>query len=382
MNESENNITNYFKELQNKLKDFRDKRGKRHELSFVILSFFIAILRSCGKLNYSVIHRSMKRDFEYLKNLVGENYTKPVSYSQIKRILAKIDYQEFNSINQDYFGKQINHTGEHWQAIDGKELRGTIDKVAGQKRSENIIQQINHKTKESQLIGFYNGAKESEKTIVQNFIEQSEDLKEKSFSFDALHTSSEFLENISKKHGIYLAQVKENQKNLLEEVKQIHNNLPVKEQFQTTEKGHGRIENRQGFLYPLNVECLNNRWKDTDIQTLLVIERKRFIQKTKKETNETAYFISNKKLAKKSGFELFNAAREHWSIEADNHIRDVNIGEDEIISFDRNTSRMMAVSISWALNLLRKINIKNNIKALREDICSNFSLMFSCFALN
>ncbi len=382
MNESENNIMDYFKEIQNKLKDFRDNRGKRHELAFVILSFFIAILRSSGKLNYSVIHRSMLRDYENLKRIIGEKSMQSVSYSQIKRILSLIDYQLFNSINQNYFGRQITNTGLHWQAIDGKELRGTIDKVVGQKRSENIIQQVCHKTKQSQLIGFYNGSKESEKKVVQNFIEGFENLNGKAFSFDALHTSSGFLENISNKSGIYLAQVKENQKYLLEEVKHIHSNLPGKIQFQTTEKGHGRIENRQGFLYPLNVECLSTRWKNTDIQTLLVVDRQRFIPKTQKETNETAYFISNKRVDGKSGLELFNAAREHWSIESDNHIRDVNIGEDDIISFDKNTSRMMAVSISLALNLLRKINSKNNLKALREDISCNFNLIFSCFAPN
>jgi len=382
MDESGNEIRNYYEELKNKLPDNRDNRGKRHVLAFVILSFFLAILRSSSKLNYSIIHRIMQRNHEFFKNQVGEVSIRPISYSQLKRVLAKINYESFNSINQTYYNKQVEHEGLFWRAIDGKELRGTIDKVAGQKRSENIVQMVSHQDQSSQLIGFYNGSKESEKTLVQKHFESEKELNGSAFTLDALHTHPGLLTAVAQKNGIYLAQVKENQKNLLEDCKHTHQHLIEKQQINESEKGHGRIETRQGFLYLLNVECLVSRWKDSDIQTLLVVERTRFITKTKTETNETAYFVSNKKLTKVSGLELFNAARQHWRIETDNNIRDVNFGEDEIRSFNKNTSRMMAVSISFALNLLRRINSKNNIRILREDLSSDRNLLFPCLAKN
>jgi predicted transposase YbfD/YdcC len=111
---------------------------------------------------------------------------------------------------------------------------------------------------------------------------------------------------------------------------------------------------------------LDNRWESSNIQTLLVIQKNRLVTKTEVETNETAFFVSNAKLTKESGSELFNAAGLHWRIETDNNIRDVNFGEDEIRCFNKNTSRMMAVSISLALNLLKRRNINNNIRVLRE----------------
>ena len=164
-------------------------------------------------------------------------------------------------------------------------MRGTIDKVAGEKRSENIIQQVSHQEKSSQLIAFYNGSKESEKTLVQKHFEAEKDLSGCAYSFDALHTNAGLLTDIAQKNGIYLAQVKENQKILLEDCKHIHNHLTEKQYINKNEKGHGRIETRQGYLYLLNVECLVPRWKNSDIQTLLVVERTRFITKTKTETN-------------------------------------------------------------------------------------------------
>jgi len=79
MDESGNEIRNYYEELKNKLPDNRDNRGKRHVLAFVILSFFLAILRSSSKLNYSIIHRIMQRNHEFFKNQVGEVSIRPIN---------------------------------------------------------------------------------------------------------------------------------------------------------------------------------------------------------------------------------------------------------------------------------------------------------------
>ncbi len=40
MNPNENEIKLYYQELQSQLEDGQDSRGKRHDLAFVILSFF------------------------------------------------------------------------------------------------------------------------------------------------------------------------------------------------------------------------------------------------------------------------------------------------------------------------------------------------------
>jgi hypothetical protein len=68
---------------------------------------------------------------------------------------------------------------------------------------------VSHIDKESQIIGFYHCHKESEKTIVRQHFEHQTELSG-SYSFDALHTSAGLLEEIAKKSGTYLAQVKNN----------------------------------------------------------------------------------------------------------------------------------------------------------------------------
>ena len=365
--------------MQNNLKDFRDNRGKRHELAFVVLSFFLSIMRSYGELNYSQLHRIMKLNHLFFEEIIGERNLRAVSYSQLKRILSGLDHENLNDINLKYFGKSIKEKNLNWYAIDGKEIRGTIDKAKGEKRSENIVQKINYKNREVKSIGFYNGSKESEKTVVKSYFKGLQDLQGLAYTFDALHTSKGLLREINTKKGIYLAQVKGNQKQLLEDCLHIHKNLSVLETFLTQEKGHGRIEIREGFLYPINTKCLDKGWKGTGIKSLIVIKRRRYITKTGKKSTKTVCFVSNQKLSYCSGKELFENARKHWLIESDNYIRDVNFGEDKIKCFESNTPRVMAVCLNWTINLLKRKNKQNNIRALREELVYNKDKIFSFF---
>jgi hypothetical protein len=58
-----------------------------------------------------------------------------------------------------------------WQALDGKQLKGSINKVKGGKRGETIVSTVCHAHLQSRIIGFYQGKKGSEKTVVKNYFE-------------------------------------------------------------------------------------------------------------------------------------------------------------------------------------------------------------------
>ena len=89
-----------FEEVQMKLSDSRDIRGKRHELAFIVVLFLTSILRSDKLLNLSVIHRAMLDDFEKLAHILGIKVAKCISYSQLKRLLQLIDYEQFCGIEK------------------------------------------------------------------------------------------------------------------------------------------------------------------------------------------------------------------------------------------------------------------------------------------
>jgi predicted transposase YbfD/YdcC len=340
----------------------------------------MSLLRCTGHVNLAMIHRRMVKEHGLMVTDTGFRAKKCVSYVQLGRILESIDYESFNKINTTYFGIQTNQIEGLWLAVDGKELRGTIDGVSGDKRGENIVKMVSHEDLESQIIGFYSGKKESEKTIVQQYF-QGQDTLTGAYSFDALHTCPTLLETIENKGGIYLAQIKKNQKELFEECQHMVQNLPFKYDFEDLEKGHGRIEHRIAGLYPLEVATLNERWQSSDIETLVAIYRKRERTKDHKISQEIVYFVSNKALTNKiAGNELYRAVRNHWSVESDNFVKDVNLGEDHLKCYKTNRSRAIASLFNVAVNLLRRKNITNNLSVVREECNFDRKYAISCFS--
>lgn len=68
---------------------------------------------------------------------------------------------------------------------------------------------------------------------------------------------------IARKEGVYLAQLKGNQGDLLEECQLVGKHLAAK--FKNTEfsKGHGRVETRQYRGYNFVASEFDQRWKQT-----------------------------------------------------------------------------------------------------------------------
>jgi hypothetical protein len=376
-----NEINLYYEELQSKLSDNRQSKGKRHELALVLTTMFLAILRSVGKLNVSVIHRQMCREHDLIVTYLGLKRRKVVSNTQFRRILSGVDYQTYNKLNDAHFGVSITEILGEWKAIDGKELRGNIDGLSGKKRGENVVRMVSHEDKQSEILGFYNGHKESEKTVVSAYF-HGKTVLSGSYSFDALHTSVGLLEQINQKRGIYLAQVKNNQKELLKECIHMAQHLMPVEQFETFDKAHGREEHRIGYLLPMDVNALDEKWKDSNMKTLLIVERKVRRSKNAHFSHEIAYFVSNKELKNKVGLELFTAARGHWNVEADNYVRDVTMGEDDIKCKESSLIRMIASAINNVLNRIRCFDKGNNIRAFREELIFNRSLAIACLSRN
>ena len=327
----------------------------------------MAVLRTTGHLDLSCIHRRMVKEHDLMVKDTAYKALRCISYVQLGRVLDSIDYEAFNKLNDAYFEVNLEQIADDWYAVDGKELRGNIDGVSGEKRGENIVKSVSHEDFSSQVIGFYHGAKDSEKTVIQDYFTRQESI-ESAYSFDALHTCPQLLESIDSKGGIYLAQVKNNQKLLLEECIHMVQYSPFDYDFEQIEKAHGRIEIRRTAIYPLDVDYLDERWKNSGIQTLIAVHRQRTSVKNSKFSQEVACLVSNKIASNELiGLELFAGVRNHWSVESDNYVKDVTMGEDYIRCKYSHRIRVIASVFNLALNLTRKKNITNNIRVVRED---------------
>lgn len=145
-------------------------------------------------------------------------------------------------------------------------------------------------------------------------------------TFDALHTVRANLDWLaSQKKAHYIAVVKQNQPLLHARVRA----LPwrqVPAGSVTRDTGHGRTETRT--LKAAHVSRLDF----PHARQAIKITRWRKDTATGKASRQTAYAVTSLTSADATPQDLARLVREHWSIEAHHHIRDVTFGEDTATS--------------------------------------------------
>jgi predicted transposase YbfD/YdcC len=145
-------------------------------------------------------------------------------------------------------------------------------------------------------------------------------------TFDALHTVRANLDWLTgKKKAHYIAVVKQNQPLLHARIRA----LPwrqVPAGSVTRDTGHGRTETRT--LKAAHVSRLHF----PHARQAIKITRWRKDTATGKTTRETSYAVASLTSAAASAQDLARLVREHWSIEAHHHVRDVTFGEDTAAS--------------------------------------------------
>lgn len=172
---------------------------------------------------------------------------------------------------------------------------------------------------------------------------------------DAIHCQKETIKQIVDKGGDYVIQLKENQKNLYEDISLLFDdNLADKNstaeylESETIEINGGRIEKRTCYVLQ-GLESLNylkerlNEWKN--VRQIFCIKRE--VEKNGKKTEEKSYYLTS---LQEDAEKLMKYARNHWKIESMHWILDVNFKEDDCAVRSENTQKI--------LNMLRKLAIK------------------------
>ena len=176
---------------------------------------------------------------------------------------------------------------------------------------------------------------------------------------------------IDKNDGNYLIGLKENQKELLDDMAKLSEKKAPIQSYQELEKGHGRIDKREYKSYAIDEEYFDQRWDESNFNTLIKVERTSFECKTEKTSAETSYYMSNLKISDEKENELFIAVRNHWKVETNNYVRDVTFKEDNLKTKEVAISKAMACSRTFAINLLNKTKTKN-MRAQIESFADDF----------
>lgn len=316
--------TTFYEKLQaNAELDLRDRRGKKHDMPFILLGVMISLLRNRDG-NLSSIHRCIVNMHSKLSELLDIDNKRVVSRAQLPRILASVNQPLFEELLFSFSKIELSDQERKWFAGDGKELRGSIEK--GDNRGEVSVQLVSHE--DGAVVGqaFYNGTKESEKPCLQQLITSS-GVKSHKITADALHLHPGMTDLINGAKGVFLIGLKENQKELLEDMTDHTAVFAPKAEHQTVDKGHGRLEIRQYACFDVSEEYFEKRWDNAGFSSLICVKRIRTILKTNTSSEETSYYMSNG--ASENALEYFGAVRKHWSIEVNNHYRDVSLKEDQ-----------------------------------------------------
>ncbi len=251
-------------------------------------------------------------------------------------------------------------------AIDGKSMRRSHDRSCGLGplhlvsawASEHGLSLGQVATEE----------KSNEITAIPELIDQI-DVKGAIVTIDAMGCQKAIAKKIVDAKGDYVLAVKDNQPKLHEAIKNLFSDerqgdllkIPHR-QHQSSEKGHGRYDER---CYLLAKIPRNASWKDAWPGATAVGMAVRKTDKSDGTTDgDVRYFIASCYL---SGKRFAQAVRGHWGIENSLHwVLDVTFDEDQ----SRTRERFMASNLSWlrrfAISLLKRHPSKHSIKGKSE----------------
>ena len=359
------------------LEDPRDIRGKKHELSNIIVMTIYGIL--CGYTDFTNLADFLKVHEDYFINLLNLENGTP-SHDTLSNVFRSIDSKKFMDLFIKWIKEVIGSKGYHI-SIDGKAIKSARDKINGANTPYIVSAFLSD-------IGLSIGQvkvddKSNEITAIPELIELL-DIKDKIITIDAIGTQEEICNLIISKKGQYILKVKDNQQELKDDIKtyfefglqEDNSDIAI---FETNyEKDHGRIEKRTYYL-SYDVSCIHDKdkWKTVKAIGRMDVYR----EENGKITNTINYYILSHKL----DFDTFiRVNREHWNIECSLHWRlDVILDEDHSRNRMDNSIENLSIIRKIIFNLARldtsmgdKLTLKQKMTRYTSDFKNIENLIF------
>jgi predicted transposase YbfD/YdcC len=285
------------------------------------------------------------------------------SHDRFNAIFAAIKPEEFEQCFLSWIGALQQVTGGQLVAIDTKTLRGSFDKAS----SKAAIQMVTAWACANRIsLGQLKVNPESNEITAIPQLLDSLELAGCMVTIDAIGCQTEIAAKIVEAGADYVLAVKGNQPTLHQGI--VDHFLQAMEsddqdanvsRHSTSEKGHGRIENRWYHVRPAPTGLPDaGRWKNIKAIGVAISETLR----DGKICSEVRYYILSKAL---SASEFAKAVRGHWGIE--NHLHwqlDVSFGEDQCRLRKGHSDQNFSILRRLALTLLSqnktlKIGVKN-----------------------
>ena len=252
-------------------------------------------------------------------------------------------------------------------AIDGKWLNGSD--ANGQYTNECHKAILNILDKDTKIVfahKFMAKNKTNEISALKQALEEDDIFSDEGqiFSFDAIQTQTEILNNIDDNGDKYIAKVKNNQKELkekiietIDEYKKPIDSYSFEDLGLSCGKKYVKREVEVFYSKSTDIAMYYNRFNN--IQSLIRVKKTLTDPKTKKQTFYTEYLMANFKTTAKDFYEKIIS---HWRVETYHYHLDMLMKEDEHIAYKEPFS--IAILRSFALNLFQLFLNANKDKKL------------------
>ena len=347
------------------LTDPRIERTRRHEL------FDLVVVALCGTIagadSWADIERFGKQRLTWLRTFLPLVNGIP-SHDTFGRVFSLLDPAQLVTCIQQWLDDVGREIGKHI-AIDGKTLRGSFDKAAGQ----NPLHLVSAWACEARLtLGqVATEAKSNEITAIPLLLELL-NLKGATVTIDAMGCQKEIAAKVVERESDYLLALKDNHPKLYEAAGEaftaaLEADVPPSDlrRHVTVETSRGRQERREYFAMPA-------RWTLpgfadwAKLATIVMVIRITTVNG--RETGEASYFVSSLPPKVKT---LAKRIRQHWSIENQLHwVLDVNFTEDASRIRKCQAPQTSAMLRRLAVSILSSdTSVKDNLRGKRYQAC-------------
>jgi predicted transposase YbfD/YdcC len=349
--------TSKLRSIFSQIDDPRSDINKLHKLEDILLIGIIAVI--CAADTWKDMETFGKAKEGFLRSFLDLPNGIP-SDDTFNRVFSSIDSEQFEACFMDWVGHLVNLTDGEVVPIDGKTIRGA--KSNGKKSPFHMVSAW--ATKNNLVLGQVKvSEKSNEITAIPKLLELIT-VKGCTVTIDAMGCQQEIARKIIKEGANYILAVKENQKQLYQDIEDEFRFGKDIQVDVSQDLDHGRIETREcsvitDFKFIENIE----EWKE--LKSIVKIESTREFKNSDKPTETaTRYYISSLLAGAK---ELQRAIRLHWAIENKLHwVLDVAFSEDASRKRTGNAAQNFSILNKIALNLLKnETSAKQGIRGKR-----------------
>ncbi len=348
--------------------DPRSEQARLHELVDILSLSVLAVI--AGAEGWEDIEEFGKQKHVWLKKFLRLRHGIP-SHDTISRVFRWIKPEAFQEGFTNWITSLHEDLGLKLVAIDGKTLRRSHDRTTMKSAWHAVCawSVANHVVLGQQSVD----EKSNEITAIPELLKLLE-LQGAIVTIDAMGCQKEIAAQIVKGGGQYVLAVKENQSTLHAALRAYFDQQHETDfaagncrRRQTSEQGHGRVEERYYYHAPLPEEL---RRFAADWPGLATIGQVISItQRDGKESSDVRYYISSLR----PNVKRFAAAvRGHWGIENSLHwILDVTFDEDQSRIRKDHGPDNFALLRRFALTLVKQDTSPGSVKKKRKRAAWN-----------